>query len=183
MKELFLIQSGSGVMLVHAESAEKALTMAKEPALAEIGLLSAEVQAEIGRIELEPVSMDSEIIHVLSLMGYRVLTDTVVMAAVTSVEAFKDESLKLFSSMGGRFIVAAKDRADAVDIITQLTKEASHSLSGDLAGELVTKLAEQDTPRSEFERPPKMLSRRTLEWYKSQPPPELPMMPIPPYVM
>jgi hypothetical protein len=187
MKDLFMIAgaNGNGFILVQAEDAEKALKMVKEPALVEVGMVSAATQAQLSG-EPERVDMDSEIRLAIHLMGIKVLTEALVVAATTSVEAFKDESLKLFCAMDKEYVIAGKDRNDALDIIAAIGDEKgtrNHPDPKAFAEELAAKLAEQETPRGEFERPPKIISRRMVEWYKSLPPPEPPMMPAPQYIM
>lgn len=185
MKELFLVRAGGGVILVLAESAEKALKMMKEPALVETGMLDAAIQAQVS--DAEHADLDPDALLMLRMMGFRTVTEALVVAATSSVEAFKDESLKLFCTEGQQYVIAAKDRADALDIIAGVGAATGGSYSHPdpkaFADELAAQLAEQETPRSEFERPPKVISRKVLEWYNSLPPPELPVMPQPPYIM
>ena len=118
MKQIFVLETGKGCTMVAADSTEQAKAMVAEPALVEMGMLKAEAQAELAAAAIVNVGMED--VFILKAMGFTVLTEALVMAAKTSVRLFKDESIKLFSTADKRYVIAAKSKDDAINLVAEI---------------------------------------------------------------
>lgn len=186
---VYKFTTGTGMCLVYADNPARAKTMVTDPDIVAAGMLTAELQAGIVG---DGVLLGLNELFMVELMNMNVLTETKYMSVKTSAAAFRDESLKLFISHrengDGRYIIAAKDRDDALTLINEIGAVDNLVDNDDIAEKtvfikaLTEQLAEQDTPRSEFEGVPKIISRGVIDWYKAKQA-EPPMMPQPQYVM
>jgi hypothetical protein len=169
----FRVPDSDNGVLVYADSPEQAKELLAEPALVEMHALSTKAATTL----VFDRELDEEDKLLVALVGAPILTEHKVMAARTSVEAFKNSELKFFGD--DRFLVAGKDLDDAKALLEEIVRiepEAErilHRRSGD---------AMTEQAKDQFSRPPMVLSRGALNWYKAKAQ-EPPLMPAPPYVM
>lgn len=148
---------GMGV-LVCARSVDHAKELLAEPALEELGTLGS---ATFATLEFERELGDEELL-IVALTKAPVITEAKVMSFKTSLEAFKDETLKLFGTE--RYLVAAKDKDDALAILEAIVKVDPK------AQPMLTLLKDHlnEKPKEQFAKVPKAITRAAVEWYRAQ---------------
>lgn len=163
-------------VLVYAESVEKATELATDPALVEFGQLDAEGQAKLVFYEV----LNGEQQLRAALYDLPIITERALVVARTSLAAMKDDAVKFFKT-NEHYIIGAKDRDDALKLIDAVAEGFFMDDTG-LRNKLKVGLAEQPTPKEEFERPPRVVTWQAVEWDKARRD-EPPMMPMPSMVM
>lgn len=170
-------------MLVLADSQERAAEMIADPALVAMCAISAEAQPKLA---FDMVLNERQAQMVLAL-ELPVLTEYKLMVAKTSVAAVKDDATKLFKcGEGGCYTIAAKDRDDALKLIDAIAQRYQDETG--LRDRLRTSLAEQETPKTEYEgkRIPRIVNWQMIEWERqkaAEKAAEPIMMPMPSQVM